>query len=348
MDVVLIIGQSNAVGRGLGPYEENSYWEQGRERLFQLGRFDEDNLRVIPLTEPMQHWLQEPSRLSGNDFDRISFATSFGLRYVSRISRDRNLLFIPAAYGSSSIFRWNKQADEFICSGDQAQGDVLNAYPAMAEDTISEISEYCREDTTELYDNALRRVDRALSAGERANIVAIIWQQGETDIWASYNRHHLLNVFYQEKQDIYKEQLISLINDIRTDIGNIADVAEPQCIPFLIGEPVATWIPSRDTSLEEEGKRAKAKFIDLLYEVADESDLCNVKVIKAGWMKSNEVDFADWPLELQNQYYEDAYADDVHYSAESQRLLGHEYFKALRDLRYAKPSVRDNPVIVIE
>jgi len=112
--VVVVAGQSNAVGRGPIIPE----WEVDATGIYQLGRHGTTNLAILPAVEPLAHW--------------EAGGTGFALETVS-LMRSTDLLdylIIPAALGGSGFVdgMWNP--------GDPLYKDlvrrvqyVLHAYP---------------------------------------------------------------------------------------------------------------------------------------------------------------------------------------------------------------------------
>jgi hypothetical protein len=112
--IVIVAGQSNAVGRGPIIPE----WEVDATGIYQLGRFGSTNLTVIPATEPLAHW-----DASGTGFalDTVNLMRSADLL---------DYLIIPSALGGTGF------VDNMWNPGDPLYRDlvlrvrhVLKAYP---------------------------------------------------------------------------------------------------------------------------------------------------------------------------------------------------------------------------
>jgi hypothetical protein len=99
-DVILLIGQSNTCsGRGFDPKLDTT-----NSLVFQLGRYEENNLKIIPAKEPL-------SNLS-LDSAKIGFATTFSNLYIRNgyLKSGRKLLLIPCGKGGTGFIshEWNR------------------------------------------------------------------------------------------------------------------------------------------------------------------------------------------------------------------------------------------------
>jgi hypothetical protein len=101
-DIFVIMGQSNTL---VGPGYD-SILDHGHPRIFQLGRYQENDLKVISSREPLEnHDVIEKN---------IGFAMMFSKWYVHQLlASDRNLLMIPCGKGGSGFAdkNWNKGND---------------------------------------------------------------------------------------------------------------------------------------------------------------------------------------------------------------------------------------------
>lgn len=104
-DILVVSGQSNATNAGEGSYGAYAGDPEQDGRIFQIGRYGEDNFKVIRLSEPVHFWDQEGSALH-------SFAVPLARLYASSLDDPaRRVLVIPAAKGSTSILQWLDRAD---------------------------------------------------------------------------------------------------------------------------------------------------------------------------------------------------------------------------------------------
>lgn len=97
-DVILVIGQSNT-HQGLG-YDVLS--DMPSARILQLGRFGENDMKIIPAAEPLDHL----SKLPG----RIGFALTFAKHYkAGYLAPGRAVLIIPGGMGATGFgsHQWN-------------------------------------------------------------------------------------------------------------------------------------------------------------------------------------------------------------------------------------------------
>lgn len=98
-DVILVAGQSNThYGWGY-----DSVLDKSDDRIFQLGRFNHNDFKIIPATEPLDHHTKKKNR--------IGFALTFAKLYAnSFLEKDRAVLIIPCGRAGSGFknSRWNK------------------------------------------------------------------------------------------------------------------------------------------------------------------------------------------------------------------------------------------------
>ncbi|MCX6278159.1 MAG: sialate O-acetylesterase [Bacteroidetes bacterium] len=98
-DVILVIGQSNT-HQGIGL---NFLLDAPNERIKQLGRFGDNNMKIITAREPLDHFTKIP--------DKIGFAMTFAKAYKNQfLSSDKHILIIPGGMGATgfSSHYWNK------------------------------------------------------------------------------------------------------------------------------------------------------------------------------------------------------------------------------------------------
>lgn len=99
-DVILVAGQSNTnSGLYYDPQKDTSDY-----RIMQLGRFNEDNYKIIPGKEPLQS--------IDNFTDRIGFSVAFAQEYISNglLASDRKILIVHGGQGGTGFNAgyWNK------------------------------------------------------------------------------------------------------------------------------------------------------------------------------------------------------------------------------------------------
>jgi hypothetical protein len=101
-DIILVIGQSNTHS-GLGL---DSILDASDSTVFQLGRFEDHNYKIIPATEPLEHLTYSSQK--------IGFALTFGKLYKGqKLVKGRKILIIPCGQGDTGFRkeRWNKGDD---------------------------------------------------------------------------------------------------------------------------------------------------------------------------------------------------------------------------------------------
>lgn len=242
-DVIVVAGQSNAVGRGLGPYEESAADLNGMSRVYQLGRIAGDNMKIIPATEPLQHWGQR----RGTSIDRKGFAYHFALRYASKLPPGRKVLIIPAAQGSTSILQWD----------DIVQPDARNPFKHGP-----------MQDSTVLYDDMLMRIKYVLAKNPGSKVVAVLWSQGETDVLEIANPRNDIHE-YMSNSLIYQRKLEELLSRLRTALSS------QECFPFLVAEFARSWAPLNGRA---EGLQAKNE-VTAAIKQAVASDPCKTSAL---------------------------------------------------------------------
>lgn len=202
-DIIIVAGQSNAVGSGLGPFVDPVAVANPAidGQIMQLGRIGNNNLQIIPATfneggvayDGLEHWTVTPS-----SHRRMGLAIPFARRYVAAgmLGANRKVLIIPAAYGGTSILEW------------------LGELPA----------------TPALFDDLTGRVKPVLARPSEVNrVVAFLWHQGETD---AYNAYFQL---YGMDADEYRCKLSSLVRRIRVEFPS-----DPK-FPIIAGGFATGW-----------------------------------------------------------------------------------------------------------
>jgi len=204
-DIIIVAGQSNAVGSGEGDDFDDPSLNSQDGHLFQIARYGECNGLVIPANPSLQF------RLVGPSWSLKGIAIPFARRYASQyLSNGRNVLLIPAAQGSTSIVHWANH--------------VLSNDP----------------DPIDLYNDMMMRTKFGL-AYPRSRVVAVLWNQGEGDISvldltdpvARANAATYYSVIPNGMA--YAGLVKKMINQMR------ADLPQSACVPFLIGESVPAW-----------------------------------------------------------------------------------------------------------
>ena len=115
--IILVAGQSNT-HYGFG-FNQNIY--QPKSSIMQLGRFGDNNMKIIEAIDPLDHHTKKSDR------------TGFGLTFAKNIVKDfpeNNVLIIPCGYEGTGFIdnRWNKNNDLYNDAVNRCSM-VLNDFP---------------------------------------------------------------------------------------------------------------------------------------------------------------------------------------------------------------------------
>ncbi|MGZ3864933.1 MAG: sialate O-acetylesterase [Bacteroidia bacterium] len=117
-DVFLVAGQSNTYyGIGL-----DTAIDKGYPGLYQLGRSEPYNMKVIPATEPLHHYFPKP--------DRIGFAMTFAKLYDEYTGFKKNILIVPCGMDWTGFIdsSW-KRGDCLYNDAVFRTNEVMKRYP---------------------------------------------------------------------------------------------------------------------------------------------------------------------------------------------------------------------------
>jgi hypothetical protein len=207
-DIIVVAGQSNAVGVGLGPFADPLENESIDGKIMQIGRSGPDDMRLIPVGnvvngvkfDGLQHWGAHHGATANG------FALSFARHYVhDELAPSRSVVIIPAARGGTSILEW---------LGEGAPNH--KASPPLP-----------------LYSDMIARVRAALALPGENRVVAFLWHQGEAD--ANLSSIPSAQSATGMTPRVYEEDLAGLIKKIRKDI--------PGAYPIVMGMLTPDWIP---------------------------------------------------------------------------------------------------------
>lgn len=240
-DIIVVAGQSNAVGRGEGPFTDSFDRPKYNKRLFQVHRaLDENGLPlpgdgdIIPATtDPLDFWDYDPE-----DIDVVGFSLPFARRYAAEyLGRGRKIIIVPAAKIASKIMEW---------------------------DDVRENK--CRDDSVRYYPDMIRRIDIALAQPGVNRIVAFHWQQGESDIEYAVAAlgGHPHNPDCLLSPEAYGLRLADLFVRLRARYP-------AESFPIIVGEPVRDWI-DKDPRYTRAQQQLKAAFVDQMKLVAASGD----------------------------------------------------------------------------
>ena len=119
-DVILVIGQSNT-HQGLG---FDFQLDAPDDRVKQLGRWGLNTYKIIPATEPLEHFSVVPNC--------IGFPMTFSKLYANQLlDSGRHVLIIPASKGSTSFSANDWNVGDVLYSDAIARTNyILNNYPS--------------------------------------------------------------------------------------------------------------------------------------------------------------------------------------------------------------------------
>lgn len=217
-DIVVVMGQSNAVGRGDGGYEEIGKLTSEGNRVYQVTRDDHDDMKVALVTqEPLAFWGQNNSQTN-----KKGLAYPFALRLARSLPPERDVIIVPAAKGATSVLLWDWRLESFVTNSGE-------------------------RDSRTLYTDMVKRIQFALDTHPDNRIAAVIWQAGEADITAIGNKHSPLHDYMSPNR------FMTALKSIRTSLRRRFD--DQGCFPILIGEPSREWEPVNGSVAGLEAKR---------------------------------------------------------------------------------------------
>jgi len=119
-DIFVVMGQSNTL---VGPGYD-SIMDHGHPRIFQLGRYGENNLKIISSQDPLEnHDVIE---------NNVGFVMTFSKWYAHEfLANDRNIMIIPCGKGGSGFNDggWNR-GNHFYNDAVMRITYALNNYPS--------------------------------------------------------------------------------------------------------------------------------------------------------------------------------------------------------------------------
>jgi hypothetical protein len=290
-DIVIVAGQSNAVGAGLGPYTDSYKTPRVDARIFQVGRNIPncvlDDGKVVAASDVLEHWNNCPS--SGG----IGFGMAFARRWViHNLANDRNVLIVPAAYGGTSLNQW-------------VDSSVI------------------MDKTANLYQDLIKKTRFALAAGGSQNrIVAILWLQGESDVLACVANPTLYPLCDYNN---YTHVWIQWINRTSNLFHSFRQQFSASTIPIAAGGFVPSWTAWQTGHQLNNIEAWKTNFETQLslYQKID-SQFTYIDPVN---LKSNADIGITLPTLPPDLEYDSLHG---HYSAASQIELGNRFFQAVQ------------------
>lgn len=223
-DIIVVAGQSNAVGKGIGDGENPGPTADGEDaKIFQIGRFGGNNMLLMPASEPLQFW--KNNRSEGKGF-AMPFARYYA-QYLIQASSSRNIIIVPAAHGETSVLQW---------------------LGLMTTDGNS--------DQDILWHDMEQRVDAALSmpTDGQNRVIAILWQQGEQDVGFAIDPNDP-NHAQMPDANTYHDQLTTLVQRFRGESWGTQ-------IPFITGEMARPWLAGTPKQPTKDAFTAAIKTVD--------------------------------------------------------------------------------------
>jgi len=342
-DIVIIAGQSNAVGYGIrnvcdkstfagcggkidlrtnstvqGPIRIAGYdlLDTTKVKMFTSGYDYPDSYvelnknQIVNMSEPLNHVL---SRDPVGDSNKISFASSFANEYISKISMGsgataRKLLIVGCAVSATGMNEWDVSVDP-----------------------------------NELYNvtvERLRTVRSRLSLTNNSKVVAFLWHQGESDMVNTFNsaairaaadiatKTRIINT----NRNNYKLRLKNSLTGMRTAIMSIFNSSNSgYTYPILLGGLCYDKQFNRITGVRvNDGVEYRNEMSQLISELSNPSDTYYIE--KSAFVSSDYFTFL--PRLEGNSIMDangsevDTYGDDGnhHSSATSMRQFGKRYF----------------------
>lgn len=233
-DIIILAGQSNAAGVGLGPFTDPFSLPDINNRIFQIGRFGDHNVKIIPADDILESWDKK--------LPTVTFATSFARRYAATsLAPQRKVLIVPVAKGGSVSYQWDDKVDSSL---------RVPGMPGF-------------DDSTVLLEDLLQRTQIAMQAPGTNRVVALLWHQGESDV-ACLAKNAWCNSA-TPNAEAYKTRMQYVFTKIRKQFP-------ASKIPVLVGGLVPSWkgfVTEKSSWLEKwKANNQKAQIEDALKSVS--------------------------------------------------------------------------------
>ena len=254
-DIIIVAGQSNALGCGVGE-TKNSFVKN--DKIFMLNEdftadFVDDELKM---TNTGICYLEIADERVENGEKKASFTLSFASKYAkNHLIAGRKLLLVQTAVGGTGFARHHWGENESL--------------------------------TVRMFE----MVEQALKMNSENKIVAVLWHQGEHDMF----RNKELN--YNERYDFYYNKLYAFIKNLRDKYGKV---------PFISGSFCPTWMAQNERenvdAILDVYKKLDATIENFAFVYKTEDLKCNFQSINKG-------------------------GDYVHFCRDSSYKLGRRYYK---------------------
>ena len=197
-DVILLIGQSNAEGHGIGPveneYEPNEGIMQFTDSYPVMYRVNDAGVEALDVPDETTYRITPAAENTRKGVGKLgclafTFIKSYYEKYVA--GTDRKLLLVRAAIGGTGFLRKQWTPDGV------------------------------------LYKRALDMTDMALGLNSENKLKAILWHQGECEAIDGKGKG------YDFLYSLYKESLNRLISDLKTKYGPVPFLAGGHCDDWI-------------------------------------------------------------------------------------------------------------------
>jgi len=331
-DIIIVAGQSNAIGRGKrnicdnralegcstgvdlrknssrqGPITNISgydFIDASKIKMFttETDPVEANRNKIVGCREPIQHFQYRGSE----DNNQLSFASSFAREYIYRTSiGSRRVLIVGCAWSASAILNSN-DAPKWSKSYGPDNPDPDSIYERTVE--------------------RLRNVKNFLTPNNSSKVVALLWHQGESDTGYIFSNSATRDARKLE----YKSALKETLTGMRRDIINIfRDSNSGYTFPILLGGLSYDKQFNRITGVRNT-REYRQEMSELISEVSTPTDENYIPT--SAFVSSDRLAIAAFNRRLEGNSVMDSRGrivgedDNSHFSATAIRELGKRYF----------------------
>ena len=179
--VVAVAGQSNSVGYDESVFSEQTHPNPQPTKITQLGYYDEDNLKVIPLGACAQN-LQDMRSFGRENKGTKGIHLPLAQKLLEFAPEGYGVLIVPVAYGATAF-----------TSGVELDYDAQKLKPSLADPKGG------KWDSSGAYYQTLRdRVKFALDLNKENKFAGVVWCQGENDALKANNHPALFQAMVEQ------------------------------------------------------------------------------------------------------------------------------------------------------